>query len=72
MNGGNGNEVRPKIISNKSNDSEKLSPEGEMYGFGEKFRENRKMYFNYGVNNRYKVFTSIEVSRKSLTPVMIS
>ena len=57
MNGGNGNEARQKIISNSSNGPEKLSPEGEMYGFGEKFRENRKMYFNQGVNNRYKFFT---------------
>lgn len=38
--------------SNARKIQEKLSPEGEMYGFGEKFRENRKMYFNESASNR--------------------
>ena len=52
VNGTNGNLNylrRPGITTNTS---DKLSPEGEMYGFGEKFRENRKQYFNASANNR--------------------
>ena len=43
VNGTNGNLNylrRPGITTNTS---DKLSPEGEMYGFGEKFRENRNL-----------------------------
>jgi len=49
------NNLGQTINSKSSTDRkqhEKLSPEGEMYGFGEKFRENRKMYFNESASNR--------------------
>ena len=52
VNGTNGNLNYLRRPGTTTNTSDKLSPEGEMYGFGEKFRENRKQYFNASANNR--------------------
>ena len=56
INGGSGSKQGQRFFSSNIKASEKLSPEGEMYGFGEQFRENRKMYFNQSVNTRYNIF----------------
>ena len=46
-----GHRTNPTNIDGEK-EQNKLSPEGEMYGFGEKFRENRKNYFNQSTNIR--------------------
>jgi hypothetical protein len=54
VNGANGNlnnlGSRKNPINIDGEKTQKLSPEAEMYGFGEKFRENRKNYFNQSSN----------------------